>query len=107
MLPHAAHLLALLHDLNLLISHVQHLFQDGRAAVQCSVLCLQAANLLGKLFNLLVQVLDFGLQGARPSVLPVLCSTIMLRPAPGPLTCCFRSAGDSNVSHRSYYTTYH
>ncbi len=40
-----AHLLALLHDLDLLIAHVQPLLQDGGAAVQRSILSLQAAHL--------------------------------------------------------------
>ena len=58
------HLLALLHDLDLLVAHVQHLLQDGGAAVQRSVFCLEVANLLGQLLDLLVKVLDLGLHSS-------------------------------------------
>lgn len=58
-----AYLFAFLHDLDLLIPHVQHLLQDAGAAVQCCIFRLQAAHLLSQLLNLLMKVLDLGLRG--------------------------------------------
>lgn len=50
----ASYLLALLHDLYLLIPHVQHLLKYAGTAMQRSILRLQAADLRGKLLNLLM-----------------------------------------------------